>query len=101
MADVIGLRVWDTSGNLLLSEVDSITRVGGSFYTNGADGSYTHALIGSVPSTRVWWAMRDVSGDTSIVTTKAPPVVSVSGSTIHWSYERATKPNCLITWGVF
>lgn len=96
-----GLETYDASGNILTTYTDSLTRVGGSFQTGSADGSITDALIGSVPASRVWWAVRDLTGNSTVYYDSSPPNITISGSTLAWAYPYSGKPNCLITWGVF
>ncbi|MCY0385667.1 hypothetical protein OVY01_00105 [Robbsia sp. Bb-Pol-6] len=93
-----GLRCWDASGNLTLDVTDRLTRFLGSLSTGTAAGS---ASIAGFSTGTPWIHVLD-SVNPSAATTQAPSV-SISGTTISWSYASTTLAKRAVTvlYGVY
>jgi hypothetical protein len=94
-----GLEVYNASGVLRLSLTDRITRYIGTQYTGTADGAISDpALALGEP-----WFLVTPNGDGANVA-KAEPSVSISGTTLSWSFGGLAPISRLpifIAYGVF
>ncbi|SPA00503.1 putative bacteriophage protein [Cupriavidus taiwanensis] len=93
-----GLQTFDSAGNLKLSLGDRVGRFTGAVVTNGADGSLT------IPGTDTGEAFFVLTSLENPMGWFSPPLVSISGSTISWTYlptpGNPQRINCLIRYGV-
>lgn len=93
-----GVQVFDEAGTLKVSLGDRIGRFTGSVVTNGVDGSIT------IPGTKTGEPFFILTQLENPIGWFSPPLVTISGSTISWTYlPTAGNPqriNCLIRYGV-
>ena len=93
-----GFECYDTQGRLTLSLSDSITRIIGTVDTGLANGSI------SVPALTSGRPFFITTGLDSVKLDFYMPRVSVSGSTLTWTFVQATdnfRKACRIVYGVF
>lgn len=93
-----GLQVFDAKGSLKLTLGDRVGRFTGSVATQGADGSVVVDGTNTGSPFFILTALENPIGWFS------PPVVSINGGTISWSYMptpgNPQRINCLIRYGV-
>jgi hypothetical protein len=83
-----GLQIFDSSGNKTLDVSDSLTKTIATFVTSTSNGSATYAeLAGGRP----WVAAYRVP--TSTATQYGAAIVTVSGTTVSWSYYSLASGN--------
>lgn len=76
-----GLQVWDSGGNKMLDVSDSLTKTIATFTTGTSNGSATYSeLSGGRP----WVAAYRLP--TSTATQYGAALVSVSGTTVSWTF---------------
>ncbi|WP_338445962.1 hypothetical protein V5F89_12505 [Pelagerythrobacter marensis] len=73
----VGLRIWDTAGNLIFDENTRITRYLGSGSTGTADGSISDAKLAE-SGAAVWWRF---------IGSATPPVMLHSGTNLSWQWD--------------
>lgn len=79
----MGLQVFNASGNLTFNSGDFLPRFVGSFYTGTSNGSITDGNLSSSTNTPFFiYQQVTPSGQNPGV----PPAVSISGTTISWSF---------------
>jgi hypothetical protein len=84
----LGLQTFDSAGNKTLDISDSLTKTIATFVTTTSNGSTTYAqLAGGRP----WVAAYRVPG--SSATQYGAAIVSVSGTTVSWSYYTLPSGN--------
>ncbi|BBP95975.1 hypothetical protein BSFA1_11040 [Burkholderia sp. SFA1] len=92
-----GLECYDESGNPVLRITDRITRLGGQFDTGTSDGSFSVPMFsGGTPFINV----RDAD---PYSTTTMCPTVTISGTTVTWSFGSGTLTHRSVNvkYGVF
>lgn len=93
-----GLRVWDAAGNLTLDTSTRLGRVLG-FVEVSANGSLT------VPEFDQGQGFARVNTTGNDIGPNAqygwPPSVSISGTTLSWSYPSTTRGPAIIVYGVY
>jgi len=86
----VGLQTWDASGRLMLDATNRIGRILTSFNTGGSNGSVNvPGLVGA--GTPFYYVTVDLDN----LVQCAFPAVSISGSTVSWTfidYERTLYP---------
>jgi len=92
-----GLQVFDASGNIVLDITDRLTRVLGEVNTGAAAGSVTDAGLSSGDP---WYIAFRVDG-AMWSSADADLAISISGTTLSWSYGSGTAQNMTITYGVY
>ena len=84
----LGLQIWDSSGNNTLNVSDSLTKTIATFTTSTSNGSAVYAdLAGGRP----WVAA--YREPTSSATQYGAALVSVSGTTVSWTYGSIASGN--------
>lgn len=84
----LGLQIWDSSGNNTLTVSDSLTKTIATFTTSTSNSSTTYAdLAGGRP----WVAA--YREPTSSATQYGAALVSVSGTTVSWTYGSIASGN--------
>ena len=91
-----GLRVWDSSGNAVLDVNDRLPRFLNSIVINATNGSASDAaLAGGSP-----WSFLVLLG--SVFAGASLPTVTISGTTIIWTYPSGATPcNCILYYGLY
>lgn len=72
----VGMKVWDATGNVMMTEADRITRVLGIVSTTSSSGSLTDARFADG---QPWFAVQAPSYDA------AGKMVTFSGTTMSWA----------------
>jgi hypothetical protein len=92
---VQGVEVYDASGNLTLSVTDRLTKLLGAVNVSSS-GSLT--LPAALAGNSYWFAfIPSTSGFTG-----TPPVISVSGTTLSWTYPAgATNLSGTVHYGMY
>lgn len=105
MADVIGLRVRDRATGLVTVEItDRLTRVIGFIDSGTSDSSI---IVPGLALGDGWAAVMEYQpGNQSPSTLYSYPIVSVSGSTVSWTFpnyqgQSNTRVSCAIIYGVY
>lgn len=78
-----GMQIWDPSGKLVLDTAHRLTRMLGVFDTGVTDGSMN--FPGFTTGTPFYIKLTPDLGN-------APPVVSISGTTLTWSFNNVDAP---------
>lgn len=93
-----GLQIWDASGNLRL---DATTRAGRiiNIQAVSGNGSFSDSRIGAGSGFGVFIPL--TTPVTYAGVNGYPPVVSVSGSTVTWTYTQSPALSGYIVSGVF
>ena len=90
-----GLEIRDSSGTVILTISDRITRLlGSSSMTGGTAGSVTNA--GFTTGTPFWWASRDAGGSFFY-----DPVITVTSDTMSWTWPNGGSGNYTVVYGVY
>lgn len=104
MVDTVGFRVRDRSGTIILDITDRLTRVVGLFNSGGGGGSIT---IPAFALGAGWAAVLEAQlPPSSPSTLYSYPIVSISGTTLSWSFpnyqgQSITIIPCDIIYGVY
>lgn len=86
-----GLQIWDAAADLILDGGDRISRVLAVITISG-NGSTSHG--GLATGSPFWMLMPTTAG--------WPPVVSLSGTTLSWSYPAGLpSAGCNLVYGVY
>jgi hypothetical protein len=89
-----GLQTWNSAGDLTLDTNYDVGRVLGITSITSSAGSVTDA--GLTTGRPFWWYMKDDGGSFS-----TQPDISVSGSTLSWSWPSGGGSNGRILYGVY
>ena len=92
-----GLQVFDANGALILDITDRLTRILGEVNTGAVAGSVTDS---GLSSGTLWYIAFRVDG-AMWSSADADLAISISGTTLSWSYGTGTAQNMTITYGVY
>lgn len=91
-----GLQVFNASGSVVMDSTTRCGRVMGTFSTGTSNGSVNITPPGS---STLWAAL--VSPKADIGDGSGAPGLSISGTTISWTFSTGTGPSSLVVYGCF
>jgi hypothetical protein len=91
---MIGCRVRDDAGNIILDLTDRLGRVLGVVTITSSGGSVTNA--GFLDGSPFWVYLKDTNGNFS-----NQPTISVAGDTLSWSWPSGGGSDGRILYGVY
>lgn len=99
MATIVGLEIFDASGNLTLRVTDRLTRVAGTVYTGNADGFIAVPVFATVAQSARWATIVDFEGGGQYA-----PIFTLANEGLYWTFRgnrfNAKNPSW-VTYGVF
>ncbi|MDF4024142.1 hypothetical protein P3W24_04045 [Luteibacter sp. PPL201] len=79
----VGVRIKDRNGNIVVDFTSKLPRIIGYIDTNGSAGSIN---VPELALGNAYWVVSPISGTSG----RGSPNVSISGTTLSWSYPNAT-----------
>lgn len=98
-----GLKIWDSTGKLIVGPNTSVGTILGSVLTNKTNGSISDSRL-SLGTPRIFAAIPVNTGGGSAQLIYTSPTFTFSGNTLSWSYlqpNSSGNPNLRIIFGVF
>lgn len=79
----VGLRIWNTSGVLILDATHRIGRIKGQAHISGTAGSVAVNMTDGTP----FWSFQPDFLYAHISNETPPPIITVDGNGVYWTYS--------------